>query len=588
MRLLRPPAEFAPSVDIFIPIYTESCDILEKTLIGAGAIEYANKRLYVLDDGHRPEVAKLAADYGAVYLKGPRRHAKAGNLNHALSQTTGELVVVFDTDHIPVTSFLQETVPFFADPQVAFVQTPHHFYNQDIYQRALSAGPRIPNEQDLFNHAIQGGRAPWNGAFFVGSGAVFRRSAIVEIGGFNLMSITEDIHTSQHLHAKGWRSVFLDKDLAVGLTAETLSSYIVQRRRWMLGCLHIFFRDNPLFCRGLTWRQRLGYFASLYYFFFPAARVVFWITPLYYLFFHLHPIFSDVSILVAYLLPFLVILPLLSYTLLPGWPRLLWASLYEMPVSFPLFRSMFDLLLPKRLGFKVTPKGLTSDRRKFAWGSAKGLVFATGITPHRHRQGPGGVLLFRHRKGRLLLQPELGLAESVPVAGRTPYRLGKAATTRRRADSKIRIVHPAGQRLHPAWADRGPQLDRPLLHHAVDRPDPALCRTHAARPAPRHMPMPGGLSRTGRLRVSVWPCHSGREPGNPPGTDLESVCRSAYLAERARRSRTEQSGYGLAFLSRDRAWISAAKADSASNRSPQDLAADARADRIAPEGGAGP
>jgi cellulose synthase (UDP-forming) len=374
------PPGFAPSVDIFIPIYTESCEILEKTLIGAGAIEYANKRLYVLDDGHRPEVAKLAADYGAVYIKGPRRHAKAGNLNHALTHTLGELVVVFDTDHIPVTSFLKETVPFFADPKVAFVQTPHHFYNQDIYQRALAAGPRIPNEQDLFNHAIQGGRAPWNGAFFVGSGAVFRRSAIAEIGGFNLMSITEDIHTSQHLHAKGWRSVFVDKDLAVGLTAENLSSYIVQRRRWMLGCLHIFFRDNPLFCRGLTLRQRLGYFASLYYFFFPAARVIFWITPLYYLFFHLHPIFSEVSILVAYLLPFLVVLPLLSYALLPGWPRLLWASLYEMPISFPLFRSMFDLLLPKRLGFKVTPKGLTSDRRKFAWDSAKGLVLATVIT----------------------------------------------------------------------------------------------------------------------------------------------------------------------------------------------------------------
>ncbi len=374
------PAGFAPSVDIFIPIYTESCEILEKTLIAASAIEYANKCLYVLDDGHRPEVAKLAANYGAVYLKGPRRHAKAGNLNHALTQTSGDLIVVFDTDHIPVTSFLKETVPFFTDPQVAFVQTPHHFYNQDIYQRALSTGPQIPNEQDLFNHAIQRGRAPWNGAFFVGSGAVFRRSAIVEINGFNLMSITEDIHTSQHLHAKGWRSVFVDRDLAVGLTAENLSSYIVQRRRWMLGCLHIFFRDNPLFCRGLTLRQRLGYFASLYYFFFPAARVVFWITPLYYLCFHLHPIFSEVSILVAYLLPFLVILPLLSYALLPGWPRLLWASLYEMPVSFSLFRSMFDLLLPKRLGFKVTPKGITSDRRAFDWGSSKALVLATIIT----------------------------------------------------------------------------------------------------------------------------------------------------------------------------------------------------------------
>jgi cellulose synthase (UDP-forming) len=374
------PAGFAPSVDIFIPIYSESCDILEKTLIGACAIEYANTRVFLLDDGHRAEVAEMAAAYGITYIKGPRQHAKAGNLNHALAQTNGELVVVFDTDHIPTTDFLKETVPSFADPTVAFVQTPHHFYNQDIFQRALCAGPRIPNEQDLFNHAIQGGRAPWNGAFFVGSGAVFRRRAIAQINGFNLMSITEDIHTSQHLHARGWRSVFVNKDLAVGLTAENLSSYIVQRRRWMLGCLQIFFKDNPLLCRGLTLRQRLGYFASLYYFFFPVARVVFWITPLYYLLFHLHPIFSEVSVLLAYLIPFMIILPLMSSTLLPGWPRLLWASVYEIPVCFPLFRSMFDLLLPKRLGFKVTPKGLTSDRRAFAWRSSTALVFATVVT----------------------------------------------------------------------------------------------------------------------------------------------------------------------------------------------------------------
>ena len=200
---------------------------------------------------------------------------KQGNLNHALTQTHGELIAVFDTDHIPVTTFLTETVPFFADPQIGFVQTPHHFYNQDIFQRAPAAGPRIPNEQDLFNHAIQGGRQGWQGALFVGSGAVFRRSAIAELNGFNLMSITEDIHTSQHLHARGWKSAFVDKNLAVGLTAENLASYIVQRRRWMLGCLQIFFKDNPLLCRGLSLRHRLGYFASLYYFFFPIARVVF-------------------------------------------------------------------------------------------------------------------------------------------------------------------------------------------------------------------------------------------------------------------------------------------------------------------------
>jgi cellulose synthase (UDP-forming) len=379
----RPPElsqGFAPTVDIFIPIYSESCEILEKTLIGAVAMKYGYKQIYVLDDSHRDEVAQLAGRFGATYIKGPKKHAKAGNLNHALTKTDGELIVVFDTDHIPVTTFLAETVPFFADPKMGFVQTPHHFYNQDIFQRALGAGPRIPNEQDLFNHAIQGGRQRWHGSFFVGSGAVFRRVAITELNGFNLMSITEDIHTSQHLHAKGWKSAFVDKDLAVGLTAENLASYIVQRRRWMLGCLQIFFKDNPLLCRGLSLRHRIGYFASLYYFFFPIARVIFWITPLYFLLFHLHPIFADVSILVAYLLPFMIVLPMMSATLLPGWPRLMWSSLYEGAVSFPLFRSMFDLLLPKNLGFKVTPKGLLSEQRSFDWRSSASLAIAIAIT----------------------------------------------------------------------------------------------------------------------------------------------------------------------------------------------------------------
>jgi cellulose synthase (UDP-forming) len=376
----EPPNGFAPSIDIFIPIYSEPCDILEKTLVGASAMEHSHTRIYVLDDSHREEVCRLAERFGATYIKGPRQHAKAGNLNHALTQTTGELIVVFDTDHIPVTTFLTETIPFFADPKIGFVQTPHHFYNQDIFQRALGTGPRIPNEQDLFNHAIQNGRQGWHGAFFVGSGAVFRRSAITELNGFNLMSITEDIHTSQHLHARGWKSVFVNKDLAVGLTAENLASYIVQRRRWMLGCLQIFFKDNPLLCRGLSLRHRLGYFASLYYFFFPIARVVFWITPLYFLMFHLHPIFADVSILVAYLLPFMIVLPMISATLLPGWPRLVWSSLYEGTVSFPLFRSMFDLLLPRSLGFKVTPKGLLSNQRSFDWRSSASLAIATVIT----------------------------------------------------------------------------------------------------------------------------------------------------------------------------------------------------------------
>ncbi|HYX90927.1 MAG TPA: glycosyl hydrolase family 8, partial [Myxococcaceae bacterium] len=320
----RPMPDPLPTVDIFIPIYSESVDILDKTLTAASAMRYPAKRIYVCDDSHREEVARLAAEHGATYIRGPKQHAKAGNLNNALRLSDGELLVVFDTDHLPVETFLEETVPCFADPAVGFVQTPHHFYNADIFQRALRAGQAVPNEQALFNHGIQAARDSWGGAFFVGSGAVFRRSALEGVGGFNAMSITEDIHTSQHLHAAGWKSVFVDKNLAVGLTAENLAGYLLQRRRWMLGCLQIFFKDNPFFCVGLPLRHRIGYFASLYYFFFPLARVVFWASPLVFLLFHLHPLFADVSVLLAYLLPYLIVLPWVTRTLLPGWPRLMW------------------------------------------------------------------------------------------------------------------------------------------------------------------------------------------------------------------------------------------------------------------------
>ena len=373
------PGEPQPSVDVLVPIYSESVEILDRTLAACAALRWDRKTIHVCDDSHREEVARLAAEHGARYLPGPRRHAKAGNLNAALAVTTGELVVVFDTDHVPQARFLERTVPHFRDAGIGVVQTPHHFYNPDVFQRAFGGGEAVPNEADLFNHAIQGGRDAWGGAFFVGSGAVFRRSALLSVGGFNLLSITEDIHTSQKLHARGWRSAFVDEDLAAGLSAESFQGYLVQRRRWMLGCLQIFFRDNPLLERGLPLRHRIGYLASLWYFFFPLARLAFFATPLWYLLFHLHPLFADLPVLLAYLVPHLVLAPVAASALVPGWPRLLWGGIYESAVAFPLARATLDLVLPRRLGFKVTPKGLTSDRRRFDTSSSALTLAAAAV-----------------------------------------------------------------------------------------------------------------------------------------------------------------------------------------------------------------
>jgi cellulose synthase (UDP-forming) len=102
--------------------------------------------------------------------------------------------------------------------------------------------------------------------------------------------------------------------------------------------------------------------------------------PLLFLLFHWHPIFSEVSVLLGHLVPYMILLPLISAALVPGWPRLFWGSAYENAVSLPLFRAMFDLLLPKNLGFKVTPKGIQSGRRTFDWRSSRWNLVAAGIT----------------------------------------------------------------------------------------------------------------------------------------------------------------------------------------------------------------
>lgn len=379
-RQILPVPDYHPSVDILIPIYSEPIAILENTVVAALALNHKAKSIYVCDDSHQSEVVDLCRRLGVHYIKGPKKHAKAGNLNNALRHIKGELVAVFDTDHVPVASFLQETVPCFNDPEIGFVQTPHHFVNEDIFQRTFCMSDKIPGEQDFFNHGILKARGNWGGAFFIGSGAIFRRSALDSIGGFKEMALIEDIHTSQHLCAKSWKSYFVNKDLTCGLNAEDFSSYLVQRRRWMLGALQILLKDNPLMHKGLPLRLRLAYFASLYYFLFPMVKVVLWFTPLCFLLFHLQAISAKISVLLGYLFPFLLIMPLFNMVLIPNWPRVCFGTLYENAIQFQLFSAMFNLVLPKRLAFKVTPKGLISNQRRFDINSSKLTILAFGLS----------------------------------------------------------------------------------------------------------------------------------------------------------------------------------------------------------------
>jgi len=306
-------------------------------------------------------VRELAASLGCAYLRRPDRslHAKAGNLNHAFKQSDGEFVALFDVDHVPVTSFLKDTVGFFQDPTVAFVQTPQHFYNPDIFQRNLRLEQELKNEQALFFRTMQSGRDRHNSAFFAGSGGVFRRGPLEEIGGFQTQTISEDLHTSLILHSRGYQSRYLNKVLSVGLMPETLEGYLKQRTRWAIGSLQVLLRDNPLTIRGLTLAQRIDYFGSIFYFFFGIPRVICLLAPLASLLFQVPALNADVWEMSVMFSSFFLASIVAMRTVSRGSRNAFWSDIYEMTMCFALSWAVLKtlLLLGKEQPFLVTPKG---------------------------------------------------------------------------------------------------------------------------------------------------------------------------------------------------------------------------------------
>jgi cellulose synthase (UDP-forming) len=248
------------SVDVYVCTYDESVTVLEATLSGCALLRYPHTT-WLLDDGARPEVAQLARDWGVQYMtRRDKSHAKAGNINHALPLTDGELVFVLDADHVPLPDALDLLVGYLDDPTVALVQTPHDFSNHDSIQH-YSLGR---HEQSVFFSAICAGKNRHNAAFWCGSGALIRREALLSVGGVATETIAEDFHTTIKLHKRGWRTHYDDTIVAQGLAPHDLASYLLQRDRWARGNLAVFTTpESPLRARGLTARQRMSYFASL-------------------------------------------------------------------------------------------------------------------------------------------------------------------------------------------------------------------------------------------------------------------------------------------------------------------------------------
>ncbi len=349
----RPAIGWRPTVDVFVCTYDEGLDVLGATLVGCDRITYPHTT-WVLDDGRRPDVRKLAERFGVRYLARPtNEHAKAGNINHALSHTTGQVLLILDADHVPQPDILDATVGYFDDPAVAVVQTPHDFGNHDSFQHFETGR----HDQSMFFEVIMPGKDRHDGVFWCGSAALILRHALEGIGGIATETIAEDFHTTIRLHGQGWHSRYHHETLVQGLAPHDLASFLLQRDRWARGNLAVLRTpENPVIAAGLTLKQRASYLASLLAYFVPLQRLAMLAVLVVMLVTARVPLHATLWQFGVFWVPWMALDLAASAMLCRGEASLRDGSYTTVLTTGIFVRAAFALVRPFRSSFKVTPK----------------------------------------------------------------------------------------------------------------------------------------------------------------------------------------------------------------------------------------
>lgn len=406
-------------VDIMVTTFDEDPELVRHSLRDAGRVEEPDNidvQLHVLDDGARDAMHDVAWQEGAIYHRRPdNRGFKAGNLRNALLQSGGDFVVICDADTRLFASFLRNTLGYFRDPDIAWVQTPHWFYDipegRDIghgLARRLPARAgrwlfrnlrrlRLPrsgqdpflSDPGLFFDVIQRRRNRNGASFCCGAASIHRREAVFEAalsrwkdqhsdlrvkfpmharGKQSLLSATEltpfdyhvseDILTSIRLHGDRrhrWRSVYHPDVEARMLSPWGMSAWAAQKLKYAGGTYDIALRHNPLFKPGMPWRTRLHYAATFWSYFSGFATFVLLIAPIITLLTGVAPVAAYSPAFFAHLLP-LLIANELALTL-GCWghdPRR--GALLPVASLGINFRAFGLALRGRKIGFKPTPK----------------------------------------------------------------------------------------------------------------------------------------------------------------------------------------------------------------------------------------
>jgi cellulose synthase (UDP-forming) len=363
------------SVAVLVASFNESADVLEETLASASAMDYPAAHLYLIDDSTKIEsqqgAARVAATYGATLVhRTDRSGYKAGAINDLLPHLEEPYLALLDADQRPLAGWLKDLVPYMeARPDLAFVQAPQVYVNS----AGLPVAEAATYQQAVFFEYICEGKSHSNAMFCCGSNVIIRREALLSIGCtvkgrrhyFDETSVTEDFATSFRLHAKGWRTDYVNQPYVVGMGPETLPAYFTQQMRWAMGTLAVGLQvgrrllTHPRDLRPAQWFE---YLLSGSYYFVGIANFIFMLAPIMFMLFDVRPLRANSNLYLVFFVPYIAFtmnlfffgMWLRNYSIRGIWL----ASALSFATFWIYIKAAIVALFGLKRAFGVTPKGV--------------------------------------------------------------------------------------------------------------------------------------------------------------------------------------------------------------------------------------
>lgn len=308
------PVQKIYSVDIFTTFCKgEPYPMIEETLLAIVNITYPHNS-FLCDESDDPYLKELCNKLGITHVtRTEKKNAKAGNINNALQISSGELCVVLDPDHVPLPNFLDPIVNHFNDEKIGFVQIVQAYKNYDESLVAKGAA----QQTFQFYGPIMMTMNKYGTVLAIGANCTFRRKALESIGG-HAAGLAEDMNTAMHLHAKGWKSIYVPQVLAKGLVPSTMSAYYAQQLKWSRGVFELLVTSYPKLFRKFTWQQKIHYALIPLYYLSGVIFLINFLIPILSLVFDTSPINIDFLYFMLYAGP-LVLLSFLIRIFVQHW-----------------------------------------------------------------------------------------------------------------------------------------------------------------------------------------------------------------------------------------------------------------------------